>query len=334
MTESSSEAQDGLTDNVDVTPESSVGTEQGGGSLNDAVNAALGEEKPEAAPASDEPGSKESVPEATDGDELTDEEKRHYSERTQRRFRELVDARRSVEGERNQVREELETIKPKAERMDHILGYMQANAVTPEHLDHALGLTALINKGEFDKAIPILENLLGQVRASAGEVLPNDLHDQVERGLITEANAKELQKARLTVQRSQEREQQSQHERQQREVQATVDTAATTADAWHKEQATSDPDWNLKRDLVTQRVENELGKRLREQGTAGYPRTAQDVRAMLDQAKKDVDQSLSRFKPAPKAINPPASGGSASSRSRAKPSSLMDAVNAVLETSE
>lgn len=332
MTDSSSDAL-GQTDQ-DVTSEPSTEIEQGAGSLADAVNAALGEKEPEATPASDEPDSKESVPEATDGDELSEEEKRHYSERTQRRFHELVEARRSVEGERDQIRTELDAIKPKAERMDHLLGYMQANSVTPEHLDNALGLTALINKGEYDKAVPYLEALLGQVRAAAGDVLPRDLADQVERGTITEANAKELQKARLALQRTNEREQQSQHERQQRDMQTTVDTAASTADAWHKEQATSDPDWNLKRDLITQRVENELGKRLREQGPAGYPRTAQDVRAMLDQAKKDVEQTVSRFRPAPKAINPPATGGSASSRSRAKPTSLMDAVDAALERSE
>ena len=333
MTDSSSDAL-GQTD-PDVTSEPSTEiVTQGVGSLDDAVNAALGDAKPEAAPASDEPDSKESVPGSTDGDELSEEEKRHYSERTQRRFHELVEARRSVEGERDQVRQELDTIKPKAERMDQLLGYMQVNAVKPEHLDNALGLTALINKGDYDKALPILEALIGQVRSAAGEVLPKDLSDQVERGLITEANAKELHKARLTVQRTNEREQQSQQERQQREMHATVDTAASTADAWHKEQATSDPDWNLKRDLITQRVENELGKRLREQGPAGYPRTTQDVRAMLDLAKKDVEQALSRFRPAPKAINPPATGGSASPRSKAKPASLMDAVNAALETSE
>jgi membrane-associated HD superfamily phosphohydrolase len=332
MTDSSSDAL-GQTDQ-DVTSEPSTEIEQGAGSLADAVNAALGEKEPEATPASDEPGSKEPVPEATDGDELSEEEKRHYSERTQRRFHELVEARRSVEGERDQIRTELDAIKPKAERMDHLLGYMQANSVTPEHLDNALGLTALINKGEYDKAIPYLEALLGQVRAAAGDVLPKDLADQVERGAITEANAKELQKARLALQRTSEREQQSQHEREQRDLQTTVNTAASTADAWHKEQAASDPDWNLKRDLITQRVENELGKRLREQGPAGYPRTTADVRAMLDRAKKDVEQTVSRFRPAPKAINPPVTGGSASPRSRAKPGSLMDAVNAALERSE
>jgi hypothetical protein len=337
MTDSSSDTTEVVIENTaDVTSEPSTEKQdEGVVSLDAMVKTALGEQ--EAAPASDEPDSKESASDTSEGDEISDEEKKHFSERAQRRFRELVEQRRSVEGERNQVRQELEAIKPKADRMDQLLGYMTANKVEPEHLDNALGLTALINGGKYEQALPVLENLVEQVRKAAGLVLPPDLQQQVGLGYITEAHAKELHKAKLTVQRTEQQtvreRERAMQERQQREVQGVVTQAASTADTWSKEQATSDPDWNLKRDLVTERVENLIGKRVREQGQAGYPRTQKDVRDLLDTAKKDVEQTIKRFRPAPKPIDPPVTGNNASPRSKAAPASLLEAVNAALGAS-
>lgn len=332
MTDPSSETPEtASTDTQDVTSESSAETQdQGVGSLIDAVNTALGEAKPEATPASTEPDSKEPVPKPEEGDELSDEEKRQLSVSAQRRFRELVDARRTVEAERDTIRQEVDTLKPKAERMDHLLGYMRTNNVAPEHLDNALGLTALINKGDYDKALPILENLISQVRSAAGEVLPEDLQQRVRLGYITEADAKELHKARSTAKRTTERAEQdrqrAEQERAQAELSTMVNTAASAADDWHREQVASDPDWNLKRDLVTQRMELELHRLGRE----GYPRNRESVRKLLDTVKAEVEQGLKRFRPAPKPIAPPPTGGSASPRSAAMPKSALEAVNIAL----
>lgn len=335
MPGSSPDAEESAIENAtDVTSESSAETENQGVVSLDAMVAAALEPKQEASPAS-EPGSEEPASDTSEkADDLSDEEKRHFSERAQHRFRELVEQRRSVEGERDQIRQELETVKPKAARMDQLLGYMEANKVSPEHLDNALGLTALINGGQYEKALPVLEALVTQVRAAAGDVLPPDLQQQVNLGYITEAHAKELHKAKLTVQRTTQQSQQdrerAEQQRQQRESQALIQTTASAADAWSAEQATSDPDWNLKRDLVTEKVENLIGKRIREQGQAGYPRTAKEVRDLLDIAKKEVEATIKRFRPAPKPIDPPVAGSNASPRSKTAPASLMDAVNAVL----
>lgn len=334
MTDPSSEAQDtGPTDiATDVTSDPSTETQnQGVGSLLEAVNTALGEEKPEAAPASVEPGSKEPVPNTPEpAPEISEQEIKSYGPGAQRRIRELVEAKRTVEGTIEPLRQELETVKPKAAQMDQMLSYMRENNVAPEHLDNALGLTALINRGDYDKALPILESLLTQVRSAAGETLPADLQQKVNLGYITEHDAKELHKAKTTVQRTSERAEQdkakSEQERHQRETETIVHTAVNTAEAWNKEQAATDPEWNLKRELVTQRMELEL-LRL---GPQGYPRTQDAVRKLLTTAKTEVENGIKRFKPALKAISPPASGNSASPRSKTQPKSVMDAVNAAL----
>ena len=305
---------------------------QAEGSLEDAVNAAFEKSEPEATPASDEQDSKGSETDSTEDDEISEDEINRTSERTQRRIRELVEQRKTAEGEVSKFREELDTLKPKADRMDQLTGYMQERNIQPEHLDNALGLTAMINGGDYEKALPILENLLAQVRGAAGEVLPNDLQDQVRLGYITEMHAKELHKARLGQQRAeskvQEDRQRGEAERLQRETQAVVNTAVSTAEKWNQEQAATDPDWNLKRDRIVDAMELEL----RRLGPDGYPRSDKAVRELLGKVKQKVETDIKSFQPKPKAIDPSPTGGSASPRSAAKPASLMDAVNIGLAT--
>jgi hypothetical protein len=331
MTDSSPDAAPAATPTDVPSAPSPETQDQGVGSLQDAVDAALGEQEPEAPPASDEPGSKDPVPESPEkAEEISEEEIERYSRGAQRRIRDLVEAKKSVEAEVVPLREELETVKPKAEQMDRLVGYMREHEISSEHLDNALGLTAMINKGEYQKAIPILESLIQQVKAAAGETLPDDLQERVKLGYIPEADAKRMHQLELAQKHQNERMQRQQAESQQRETQRVVATAVQTAETWHKEQQTSDPDWNLKRDFVVQRMEVEISRRMREKGPAGYPRSPEEVRNLLDAAKAEVEKSLKRFSPKPSPIDPPVAGNGASPRSQAKPVSLDDYVNQAL----
>lgn len=327
-TETAVEQTETTTTDVNAAASSEAGKEQGVGSYLDAVDAAL--KDPEATPASDEQGSKEPAtltPEAaapTDA-EISEEELEKYSKGAQRRIRELVEVKKAAEAQVEPLRQEIETIKPKAQRLDELTGYMREHEITPDHLNNALGLTAMINRGNYREALPVLENLLNQVRSAAGEVLPDDLQQRVNLGYITEADAKELNRAKAaekqTAAQVQKDREKAATERAQREVKQTVDLAVNSAEAWHKEQVTSDPDWNLKRDLVTQRMELELHRL----GPQGYPRTEKAVRDLLDQVKKDVETGIKNFRPAPKAITP-ITGNGASPRSTAKPTNMLDAI--------
>lgn len=314
--------------------ESSTTENEGAASLSDVISTALKDSDEEAAPASEEQGSEEPDSTSTeDDDELSDEEKRHLSERTQNRFRDLVDKRKAAEVQADEFRKELDTLKPKAEHMDRLTGYMQQHAISPDHLDNALGLTAMINGGDYERALPILESLLSQVKSAAGDVLPADLQKRVDLGYITEADAKALHKAQLRNQRSEQKTEQDRQrqetERQQNETRAVVDQAVRTADAWTQEQANSDPDWNLKNDRVSEKLELEINRRVRQNGIEGWPKTEKEVRDILQKCKSDVEAELRKFRAPLKAINTP-SGGSPSPRSQAKPESVMDAVNQAL----
>jgi hypothetical protein len=68
-----------------------------------------------------------------------------------------VELRRAAEGKVQEVQMELEALRPKAQRMDELLGYMHTNGIAPEHLNNALGIVSMINKGDYQSALPVLE---------------------------------------------------------------------------------------------------------------------------------------------------------------------------------
>ena len=315
----------------DVNPAESSAADQGVKSTLDAVNSALGEH--EASPGPDEQAPKEPDPKTPPAEkpDLSEEDLK-LSKGAQRRIRDLVEERKTVEAQVAPLRQELDAIKPKAEQFEQISGFMREHNISQDHLSNALGLTAMLNKGEFERALPILETLYNQVREQAGEVLPADLQQRVALGYITEADAKKLHKAEKTatsVQQKAERERQTVEERDRQTAHDTMVTGATTAaDKWSKEQATSDPDWNQKHKLVTEKMELILHRN----GPKGFPRTEQDVRKLLDQAKKDVEAEVGVFRPKPKPIDFVA-GGSVSPRSVAKPKSVLEALEAGLAKS-
>lgn len=288
------------------------------------LEAALG--GTEATPATDKPGSKEpepvaAAPETTPETDLTDAEKSKLSERAQHRFQHLANEARAA-------KEELEAVKPKLERIGQIEQAMAQNNATPEHLANALAITGMVNRREFDRAIPIFEQMLGEMRKMAGETLPPELRQRVDTGYLTEADAKALNKAQIAAQTSQE---QLAAEKQARAVQEAtrqrdemVSKSTSYVDKWAQEQTTTDPDWNLKTDLIGR----ELQRRLMHD-PAAFPRTENEVRKLMSEIKTDVEGLTQRFAPAPKPMQP-VTGGAPSTRSAPTPSSPLDVVEMAL----
>lgn len=315
--------------------ESSTAGTTGVNSYEAAFDAALA--GTEASPAAKEPGSKEpdpvpnpDAPPAPSPDELTDEEKKGLSERAQQRFRDLANSKKESVAEVNTLKERMAELEPKVQQYEQLQGYMQTNAISEAHLNNALTLTAMLNGGRFADALPILEGLVQQTRQLVGDILPPELQTQVDLGYITEAHAKELNKARKgqeNLQSRVEKDQQRQAaDRAQRESEAIVATSVKAADAWHAEQVLRDPDWNQKSSLVSQQMELALLKG----GPDKFPKSEKEVRDLLDGILKTVDAQVGKFRPAPKPITPDATGGSSSARSAPKPASYEEALEAAL----
>jgi hypothetical protein len=298
----------------------------------ESIEAALDGGK-EASPASASTGEETPKPdaEASGADaegqitDLTEDEIKAYPPNSQRRIRQLV-------AQRDDEKRQTEALKPRAEQFDRIVSFMRDNAIKPAEFDNALEITALINSGNYSKALEVLSPIYRELAAKAGAVLPNDLAEDVRLGRIDEQRARELSRAlaeRSAMQQRETRNQErTQAEQQQRQVAEMVQGAARAVDDWAKGKAGSDPDWHLKQKDVAEAVELEL----RRLGAEGYPKTKEAAIGIADKALKTVEDRIKAWKPKPEAKRQP-NGQFASPHAQPKPKSYMEAIDQALAKS-
>jgi hypothetical protein len=264
------------------------------------------------------------VVEAEQADPTEDELKR-YPPNSQKRIRQLLSQRDEIRG---QLEAETSALKPKAEHLDRITGYMQAHDIAPEEFDNTLEITRMFKAGQFEELLPILTPIYLEVAKRAGKVLPEDLRQEVRLGHMPEARARELHEARTRSGNLTERQEQERARNEEREQEAQrsriVHSAATAADDWARQKGTSDPDWSLKQDDVAEEVERII---LKDPGR--YPQTREEVVAISEEALKKVEARMKRFAPPPTERRVPRSQPP-SPRSKAQPKTYEEAVELAL----
>jgi len=293
----------------------------GGESLLASVDEALKSSEGETSPDS-EAGSETEPAQTTPAEdplgELTDEEFRKYGPRTQRRIRQLLDAR-------SDLHTEGESLRPKAQHFDKIDEYIRESRITNEDFAVLLELGALVTKDPF-KAYERFSAITAQLAKATGHELPPDIQERVRLGYLSEEDARALATSRtratLAEQRAQEQTQQAQDEQRRSRVASHVQTCRSTANQWEARNKATDPDWDQKQGRIGELIELEVYRN-------GYPPSQEQVVKMLDGFLQQVNGEFARFKPKPKEIRPVV--GSASPRAgAAEPKTLMDAVNAAL----
>jgi hypothetical protein len=263
--------------------------------------------------------------------ELTEDEIKSYPPNSQRRIRELVDKSHEKDKQVEEVSRQADSYKTRAEEYDRVVTYMRDNRITPGEFDNALTITALINSGDHRKALEVLTPIYRELATKAGEYLPEDLKRAVQLGEITEAHARELSRNRAQVKVAEERQARTAEEQKAAEETQRYNTLkvsnAKAVDDWAKAKAGSDPDWHLKQSDVADQVQLLLQRE-------GMPSTKEEAVKMAERALEKVEQRVKAYRPAPKPADNrnPVTGQFASSRSTAKPKTLMEAVEKGLAT--
>lgn len=348
MTDSSTDSAGLGAGTSDASPAESSTADEGVKSYIETVNAALEatEEAPASASGDEVKPSKpqgeadkttsDGTKDQTDPADPTEDEVKAYSPNAQTRIRELVDRRKAAESQVAERDQEIQQLRPQAEQMDKLVGFMQTNSIEPEHLNNVMSITALIQTGKYEDALQAVGPIYKQLLDLTGNILPQELQAEVEAGYITRDRAMELHRSRKAGENATQREQanveRTQREREQRENTDRINMMANTGDAWASEKKTSDPDWSTKQALVTDEIELQL-RRISTSSPNELPRDAAGVRKLLDKALETVEGRLKQFRPTPQQIDPlrakPASAGA-----RSKPATYMDAINQALgETS-
>jgi len=178
------------------------------------------------------------------------------------------------------------TYKVAAERYANVERFLSENGLSGEEANDGLQIMALAKlqpREAWEKVRPWVQSLL----IAAGEVLPPELQQRVERGELTPDAAAEI--SRLTAGQKAALAQQQFREERQRTDAATAQASAITAaaDAWQEERAARDPNFAAKIDLLQREVAY-LHR------SEGIPNTPQGVRAQLTSAYEAVNK---RFTP-------------------------------------
>jgi hypothetical protein len=216
------------------------------------------------------------------------------------RFQEVI-------AEKNTFKQELETLRPQAQRIAALDGFMQQNGIQGAQLQRALEYLRLVNT-DPEKAADLIEQDYKQLATATGRVLPADLQEKVAAGVLDPELAKEI--ARGRGQRSyQEYRGQATASQQSMQLVQAVDG---TIGQWAQMKAQTDPD--LKPGTAKWKMLDLAIKDARAQNPAMLPQAAM---SLVERLYKEVNDTLAPLAPKKTVTRPkPKEAASAASASQ------------------
>lgn len=199
--------------------------------------------------------------------------------------------------EKNEATEKLKGFEPVVQAYNNISGYLQQGGVTPDEFNTWLDI-AVLSKTDPAKAMELLQPQLQQLQGVTGDVLPQDLKVAVDAGEITETWAKQLAKARGQGQVTQRQVSQSKEQIARQQQQQYQQQLTSTLENWVSSKQALDPDLKPakqgeakgKFELVMNEIQSlwHSGKQVN---------SPHDLAALAEEALKNVNATLNRFKP-------------------------------------
>lgn len=175
-----------------------------------------------------------------------------------------------------QLLRKAKTYEQDAKHYQTVQNFLERNGLAPDEAGNALIIAGLMKTNPVEawrQLRPTVEKLL----IAAGELLPEDLKERVQKGELSREAAFEISRHRaqtstLERMRAFERERQE-LERQQEQARALV----TAAEAWERDRRAKDPNFDAKYEALMDKV-------YALQGREGKPTTPEGVRDMLNRA--------------------------------------------------
>lgn len=224
---------------------------------------------------------------------------------------------------------ERDTFREDATRYGNITQYMETNGLGSEEVAEGFAIMAALKSkdpAKLAEARDYFQSGLNTLDGMLGNVLPDDLQQRVEDGLIDEDGAQELARSRASE--TLRAEQATARTTADTATQADTDRqAASTAmiaavEAWEVRTKATDPDYAKKAALVQTTCQAIV------QRTGKAPATPEEALALTDQALVEVNAQLKSLVPTPRAITP--SPRSSSTPTAAEPKTLREAINSAV----
>jgi len=227
-------------------------------------------------------------------------------------------------GQSKALRQEVTELQPDATNYRQLRQFMERENLTDDHMVELLKLGADLQSGDpkrlkafVDRVNPTMRSALEAI----GEAVPHDLSGRVDSGEMTEEVAREQSRLRHEAARANA---QVQRATTQANGQAAEQNRAAVQQAvanWHQQTAQSDPDFELKLDVMKRTAQAIVAER-------GHPRTPQEAVQFAQLAHNEATALVRRVQPSKAPTRPTPNGPSSVNRSGVKPtpSSLHDAV--------
>lgn len=227
------------------------------------------------------------------------------------RFRELVK-------EKNTYKTQVAEYEADAKQYREIQGFMQANGLTAEEVAQSLEMLAKVKTGDPATAYELMQERMEALAVAAGKKLPTDLEEKVEQGYIDRDTAQELYQRQVEAERKAQVASTQLERQSAQDQQAQVHAMASAVAAWEQSTKATDPDFDLKAELVKDRVRAHVAQH-------GMPKTADAALKMSKDAYDAVTQTLLRVR-GDKTPMRTAVGGKTNGSAAPEPKSLLDVV--------
>jgi hypothetical protein len=266
-------------------------------------------------------------PEGAEPADISEEEMKRLSGKTQERIRWLAAQKADLTGKVEAATREVETYKPKAQEHDKLVGYLTRHGISSDEANNSLEITRLIKGGDYAGALKVMQPIYSELQRRAGEVLPPDLQEEVRLGHVPHDRALEISRARAKeaadAERNRAAETQRATEGQQQAWKAHVAGVSKAADDWAKAKAGSDPDWDKKTAEVTELLKLDILEN-------GFPKSKEEAIQRSEKALERVNARWKSLRGVPVEIKAATGGGRASSTRDTPPKSALEAVNRAL----
>jgi hypothetical protein len=227
------------------------------------------------------------------------------------RFKELIK-------EKNTYKAKVAEYESDAKQYRQIQEFMQSSQLTAEEVAEGLVLLAEMKSGDAGKAYDALQKKLEVLAVTAGKKLPEDIEQRIEQGYVDRETAEQLYQQQAVAQRqaqlAQARLNQTAVENQRQQVMNIANTVA----AWESATRVSDPDFDIKAELVRDRVRAKMA-------SLGMPRTPDEALSLSKGAYEEVSQMLKRAQ-GPKQAMRTAVGGKVNGSAAPEPQNLLDVI--------
>lgn len=253
--------------------------------------------------------SQEAATEQTTGEQPEDFSKLPFNKHP--RFRELVK-------EKNTYKTQVAEYEADAKQYREIQGFMQANGLTAEEVAQSLETLAKMKSGDPATAYELMQERLEALAVQSGKKLPAELEEKVEQGYIDRETAQELYQRQVDAERKAQVASTQLERQSAQDQQAQVHAMASAVAAWEQSTKATDPDFDLKAELVKDRVRAHVAQH-------GMPKTTDAALKMSKDAYDAVTQTLLRVR-GDKTPMRTAVGGKTNGSAAPEPKSLLEVV--------